>query len=984
MKKSNRNLLILGTLFAAYGALKAISWKNIEPINLDENNPYISSGKEASKPCSIYEEKVKQIFDQILSFGGLIILAPLYGVISLAIYIDDPGKVIFTQTRIGKDKHFFMLHKFRSMKMNTPHDVPTHQLNHPEQYITNVGKVLRKTSLDEIPQIWDIFRGKMSIIGPRPALWNQDDLIKERDRWNANSVMPGLTGLAQIKGRDKLDISDKAKLDGKYTELLSKGGLTAFWQDIACFFGTIVSVLRHDGVVEGGTGKNHDIPAALEEAGYEEYGYHKDFHINTKTKKRVLITGANSYIGESFEHWVEKYYPNIEIDTVDMKNDAWREKNFGDFDAVFHVAGMAHADVGRISEEEKKRYYKVNTDLAIETARKAKAAGVKQFILMSSMIIYGDSAPCGRKKRIDENTIPSPVNFYGDSKWQADKGVRELADDAFFVAVIRAPMIYGRGAKGNYPILSKLAKKLPVFPDVDNQRSMLHIDNLCEFLSLLILSGEGGIYFPQNAEYTKTAEMVQYISDFAGKKVQSIRILNPAIRIASYIPGKMGGLVNKAFGNCIFDQKLSVYKGLEYRIHTLKESIAATEGADIDKDKTQKTVLMVASVASMIDQFNIPNIKLLISMGYDVDVATNFIHGSTCTDEKIKELRILLDELKVDCYQIDFNRKATDIRADIRAMRQLDHVLRGVEKSVNVIRYHHISNATPYTFVHLHSPIGGVIGRISAKKYGIPVVYTAHGFHFYDGAPKKNWLIYYPIEKELSRITDVLITINKEDYKRAKTCFRAKKTVYIPGVGVDTEKFKSGVINPEEKRREMGIGKDTLLMLSVGELTARKNFEIVIKALKKINNKSLQYFIAGKGEREWELKTLVHDLGLEKQVHFLGFRTDISELCQAADIFIFPSHQEGMPVALMEAIACETPVVCSKIRGNTDLVSGEEFLFDENTVDDVVRVLRPLAVSRNNIRSLTANAVASNTSALRGYDIKSVEKRMKKEFEMLR
>ena len=175
--------------------------------------------------------------------------------ISLAVYIDNPGPVFFTQKRIGKDKIYFMCHKFRSMRISTPHDVPTHQLSNPDQYITRVGKILRLTSMDELPQIWDIFRKKMSVIGPRPALWNQDDLIAERDRYDANNVLPGLTGLAQIKGRDKLEISDKAKLDGEYVRVLKAGGIEAFTQDMRCFFGTVKSVLHHDGVIEGGIGE---------------------------------------------------------------------------------------------------------------------------------------------------------------------------------------------------------------------------------------------------------------------------------------------------------------------------------------------------------------------------------------------------------------------------------------------------------------------------------------------------------------------------------------------------------------------------------------------------------------------------------------------------------------------------------------------------------------------------------------------------------
>ena len=167
---------------------------------------------------------MKPVVDKLLSFGGLVVLSPLYGLLSLAVYLDDPGPVFFTQKRVGKDKHFFMLHKYRSMKMDTPHDVPTHQLSNPEQYITRVGRVLRKTSLDELPQIWDIFRGRMSIIGPRPALWNQEDLVKERDKYSANSVMPGLTGWAQINGyRGDTSIRKRIDYDIFYIENWTMG-----------------------------------------------------------------------------------------------------------------------------------------------------------------------------------------------------------------------------------------------------------------------------------------------------------------------------------------------------------------------------------------------------------------------------------------------------------------------------------------------------------------------------------------------------------------------------------------------------------------------------------------------------------------------------------------------------------------------------------------------------------------------------------------
>ena len=205
----------------------------------------------------MYEKVIKRFIDIVLSFLALIVVSWLYLILIIAIKIDDPGPAFFTQKRVGIHKSYFKLHKFRSMKMSTPHDIPTHQLENPEQYITKVGKFLRKSSFDELPQIWDIFIGKMSIIGPRPALWNQDDLVAERDKYCANDVKPGLTGWAQINGRDELEIPVKAKLDGDYTKKLKQGGFKAFGFDLRCFFGSIFSVLRSDGVVEGGTGEVH-------------------------------------------------------------------------------------------------------------------------------------------------------------------------------------------------------------------------------------------------------------------------------------------------------------------------------------------------------------------------------------------------------------------------------------------------------------------------------------------------------------------------------------------------------------------------------------------------------------------------------------------------------------------------------------------------------------------------------------------------------
>lgn len=289
--------------------------------------------------------------------------------------------------------------------------------------------------------------------------------------------------------------------------------------------------------------------------------------------KKILITGANSYIGTSFEKWVLQYPDKYSVDTIDMKDERWREKCFRGYDVVFHVAGIAHVSS---KPEMKDLYYKVNRDLTIETAKKAKAEGVKQFIFMSSIVVYGDSS--FESKVIDKNTIPKPSNFYGDSKLQAEEGIAHLESDGFKIVIIRPPMIYGKGSKGNYPKLSKAARILPVFPDINNQRSMLHIDNLCEFIRFLIDNEERGLFFPQNEEYVKTSEMVRLIAEVHGKKVRLTKVFNPVLKLLAC----KVGLINKIFGNLVYEMSISDYKE-NYRIRDLRESIIVTEKEIVEK-----------------------------------------------------------------------------------------------------------------------------------------------------------------------------------------------------------------------------------------------------------------------------------------------------------------------------------------------------------------------------------------------------------------
>ena len=287
--------------------------------------------------------------------------------------------------------------------------------------------------------------------------------------------------------------------------------------------------------------------------------------------KNILITGANSYIGMSFEAYLKQWPEKYQVETVDMIDGTWRDKSFTCYDAVYHVAGIAHSDTGAISAEQEKLYRSVNTNLAVDTAKKAKADGVKQFIFMSSAIVYGDSAPIGCKKIITKDTEPSPANCYGDSKLQAETGITALEDEFFKVVILRPPMIYGKGCKGNFPTLEKLAEKMPIFPKVDNARSMLFIGNLIEFVKLMIDNEENGLFWPCNAEWSNTSDVVRMIGEAKGKTIRLIPGFGWDLKCMSHLTG----LVNKAFGNLAYDENLGTYKAA-YRKYTLAESIKET------------------------------------------------------------------------------------------------------------------------------------------------------------------------------------------------------------------------------------------------------------------------------------------------------------------------------------------------------------------------------------------------------------------------
>lgn len=315
--------------------------------------------------------------------------------------------------------------------------------------------------------------------------------------------------------------------------------------------------------------------------------------------------------------------------------------------------------------------------------------------------------------------------------------------------------------------------------------------------------------------------------------------------------------------------------------------------------RNMKKVLLVTTVSGFVPQFEMNNVCILQGMGFEVHYASNYNMPSYGTDNH------RLDGTGIIRHQIDFVRSPFK-RENLTVYRQLKDLMRD-EK---------------FELVHCHTPMGGVMARLAAHATGTrPVIYTAHGFHFFKGAPLKNWLFYYPVEKFLSRYTEQQICMNQEDYKRAQKKFHAKYVDYIPGLGIDL----SNIIPVTEERRKrkrqgLGIADEKKVLLSVGELIKRKNHETVIKAIAGLRDDNIIYVICGHGELEGNLKRLAENLNVENQVFFLGYREDIYEIYSIADIFIFPSFQEGLPRALLEAMASGLPVICSGVRGSCDLM----------------------------------------------------------------
>lgn len=284
--------------------------------------------------------------------------------------------------------------------------------------------------------------------------------------------------------------------------------------------------------------------------------------------KKVMLVGIGGYIGGKFTEYIRKNYPDWQIDAVDSRNGIWSKADFSGYDAVYNVSGLAHANARQGSEE---LYYQVNGQLPIDIASKAKTEGVPLFVQMSSQIVYGDMSGLGEEKMITSETVPEEPTIYGKSKMMAERGLQKLADSSFNVAILRPPLIYSEYARDNFPRLVNFAKKMPIFPKMENKQSMVYVDNLCELVRLIIENNTGGIYYPQQECYIETSKIVADIAKAVGNRMWQTRMFNPILRMLSKMPQL--GFIHKAFGSIAYDMNLSNHFNGKYRVVSYEESI---------------------------------------------------------------------------------------------------------------------------------------------------------------------------------------------------------------------------------------------------------------------------------------------------------------------------------------------------------------------------------------------------------------------------
>ena len=609
--------------------------------------------------------------------------------------------------------------------------------------------------------------------------------------------------------------------------------------------------------------------------------------------KKILITGANSYIGTSFENYIKENFPDqYTVDTVDMIDGSWREKSFSGYDSVFHVAGIAHSDSGKISAEKEKLYYTVNTDLTIETAKKAKADGARQFIFMSSAIVYGDSAPIGKKKVITKDSPLSPSNCYGDSKVQAEKGIQPLADDTFKVVILRPPMIYGQGSKGNYPLLSKFAQKLPLFPNIHNERSMLYVGNLVEFIRLMIENEENGIFFPQNAEYTSTSQMVKAIANAHGRNIRLVKGCTWALKALSHVTG----LVNKAFGNLCYDMSLSEYKE-NYRLLSLKNSIRATEGVSL-----KKKVLILVNHNVVIYNFRKELVQRLVAEGYEV-------YLSCPQGNRIAELK----EMGCHFIETDVERRSKNPFKDLGLLSHYKKMMKQVRPDI-VLSYTIKPN---------------IYGGIAARKYKIPQLANITGLGTAVENPGMLQRLIVVLYKFAFKKTKKIYLQNEENLQFFRVNgINNQAQELLPGSGVNLSEYRVTEY-PEDS---------VVRFLFLSRVLKEKGIDYYLASAQRIKKKypNTEFHICGFCEDEYAGK--LQALSEDGTVIYHGMINNVKDFIKDIHCVIHPTYYpEGISNVLLESCASGRPIITTDRSGCREVVDDgvNGFMIRQQNQDDL-------------------------------------------------
>lgn len=599
-------------------------------------------------------------------------------------------------------------------------------------------------------------------------------------------------------------------------------------------------------------------------------------------------------MGKSFEKWLEYSTGIYSVDSISLRNDTWREQKFYGYDVVLHVAGIAHVSSDPKMED---LYYKVNRDLTIEAAEKAKAEGVKQFVFLSSIIVYGESS--SDKRVIDNYTIPTPSNFYGNSKLQAEEGIKPLESNEFKVVIIRPPMIYGKDSRGNYQKLAKAARKLPIFPDVDNQRSMLHIDNLCEFIRLIIENEESGLFFPQNDEYVKTSEMVKLIAEVHGKNIRLTKLINPILGML----GLKYNLINKVFGNLVYEQNISDYKH-NYKIRGLQESIMLTEKVKTRVDKSGIDILIMCDNG-------------LETVGGEQESTKIIIRG-------IKEHFSVGVIQPGNTEKLNFNAKFYYLTPKTRIKHLIKNPLSFLRYIFNVRKI--ICSENPRV-IHTQAQVSFFIVALLSKFRLIPksinIIHTERGLYTkYNNIFKQ---IFHYFIKEL----DVLVTTTEFNMKYWKCAIekrREKAPKYIVIENTAGELFESydrELENPDTDKLTIGFA---------GRYCDWKNWPLAVEVCKKLNSlldeKLYVKMAVGCLDEKAEIDTqnMFNELEGLLGTRFHG-EVNISieamdKFYYELDVFVLTSNYntESFGRTLVEAMSRNTVVLTTNAGGSVEVV----------------------------------------------------------------